>query len=174
MHCMCLVRNVEKILFILILKNDSQGGPQGGLKSRFHAGFSDKSRPEIAWNSCSRQVYPITLDARLIIHAITQLFSPNSRFHAMKYVQSRHHAFPLGGPLRHNSIKSLLYGWNHREIAYQFSISFPPSDLTWTSFLMFEKFLCLLLTLTFLRVGVISVLVLKQKRIKNHRLIVVG
>ena len=30
----------------------------------------------IAWNSSSRQVYPITLDARLIIHAITQFFLP--------------------------------------------------------------------------------------------------
>ena len=76
-----------------------RGPPKGDSKSRFHAGFSHKSRPEIAWNSCSRQVYPITLDARLIFHAITQLFSPNSRFHAMKYVQSRHHAFPLGGPI---------------------------------------------------------------------------
>ena len=39
--------------------------PQGGLKSRFNAGFSYKSRPEIAWNLC----------ARLIYHAITQFFS---------------------------------------------------------------------------------------------------
>ena len=75
-----------------------KGAPKGGLKSCFHAGFSDKSRPDIAWNSCSCQVYPIALDARLIFHAITQLFSPNSCFHAMKYVQSRHHAFPLGVP----------------------------------------------------------------------------
>ena len=54
------------------------------------------SRQEIAWDSCSRQVYPITLDARLLYHAITQLFSSHSRFHALKYVQPRHHAFPAG------------------------------------------------------------------------------
>ena len=34
----------------------------------------------------------------LIFHAITPIFTSNSRFHALKYVQSRHHAFPLGGP----------------------------------------------------------------------------
>ena len=79
------------------------GAPQGALKSRFHAGFLHKSRQEIAWNSCSRQVYPITLDARLIFHEITQLFSSNSRFHGLKYVESRHHAFPLGGTLMKSS-----------------------------------------------------------------------
>ena len=75
------------------------GPPKGGSKSRFHAGFSHKSRQEIAWNSCSRQVYPITLNAMLIFHAITPIFTSNSRFHALKYVQSHHHAFPSGGPL---------------------------------------------------------------------------
>ena len=30
----------------------SNGAPKGGSKSRFHAGFSHKSCPEIAWNSC--------------------------------------------------------------------------------------------------------------------------
>ena len=88
------------------------GAPKGGLKSRFHSGFSDKWRPDIAWNSCSRQVYPITLDARLIFHAITQLFLPNSRFHAMKYVQSRHHVFPLGGPF--DGVRSMF--WDFRQI----------------------------------------------------------
>ena len=72
--------------------------PKGGTKSRFHAGFSHKSRQEIAWNSCLSQVYPITLNAMLIFHAITPIFTSNSRFRALQYVQSRHHAFPLGGP----------------------------------------------------------------------------
>ena len=27
------------------------------------------------------------------------IFPSNSRFHALKYVESRHHAFPLGGPI---------------------------------------------------------------------------
>ena len=55
--------------------------PQGGLsKSRFQAGFLYKSRPEIAWNSCSRQVYLITLNARLIYHTITKCFHPISVF----------------------------------------------------------------------------------------------
>ena len=61
------------------------GTPKGDSKSRFHASLSHKSRPEKASNSCSRQVYPITLDARLIIHTITQLFLSNSRFHVLKY-----------------------------------------------------------------------------------------
>ena len=82
------------------------GPPKGGSKSRFHAGFSHKSRQEIAWNSCSRQVYPITLNAMLIFHAITPIFTSNSRFHALKYVQSRHHAFPLGGPFPCNYINN--------------------------------------------------------------------
>ena len=71
-----------------------------GARAPRSAAYAHKSRLEIARNSCSRQVYPITLHARLIFHAITQLFSPKSRFHAMKYVQSRHHAFPLGGPVK--------------------------------------------------------------------------
>ena len=50
--------------------------PKGYSKSRFHAGFSHKSRPEVAWNSCSRQVNPFTLDARLIYHAITHFSYP--------------------------------------------------------------------------------------------------
>ena len=56
--------------------------PKGISKSRFHAGFFHKSRPEIAWNSCSRLVNPTTPDIRLVYHAITQCFSNNSRFHA--------------------------------------------------------------------------------------------
>ena len=48
-----------------------QRAPQGGPKSRFHPSFLHESRPEIAWYSCSSQVYPITQDARLIIYAIT-------------------------------------------------------------------------------------------------------
>ena len=74
------------------------GPSKGDSKSRFHAGFLHKSRPEIAYNSCSRQVYPITLDATLIIHEITRFFPSNSRFHALKYAESRPHAFPLGAP----------------------------------------------------------------------------
>ena len=90
-----------------------QGPSKGVSKSRFHAGFLHKSRQEIAWNSCSRQVYPIALDARLIFHAITQLFSSNSRFHALKYVESRHHPFALGGrntcsARYYSSLKKLL------------------------------------------------------------------
>ena len=45
----------------------------------------------------------------MIFHAITQLFSPNSRFHAMKYVQSRHHAFPLGGPFKEVEEAAKIY-----------------------------------------------------------------
>ena len=48
--------------------------PKGDLKSRFHPGFSHISRLVIAWNVSSRQVYTITLNARLIYHAITQFF----------------------------------------------------------------------------------------------------
>ena len=61
--------------------------PKGDLKSRFHASFSPESRPEIAWNSCSSHIYPITLDPRWMYHAITQLFSSNSRSNALKYVK---------------------------------------------------------------------------------------
>ena len=39
----------------------------------------------------------ITLGARMIIHAITQFFPSNSRFHALKYLKSRHRAFSFGG-----------------------------------------------------------------------------
>ena len=39
--------------------------------------------------------YIITSDATLIYHAITQFSYPKSRFHALKYVQYRHHTFPL-------------------------------------------------------------------------------
>ena len=90
------------------------GPPKGSSKSRFHPGFSHKSRQEITWNSCSRQVYPITLNTVLIFHAITPIFISNSRFHVLKYVQSRHHAFPLGGPptyyiLKLSSIALPLY-----------------------------------------------------------------
>ena len=72
--------------------------PKGGLKSGFDAGFSHKSHPEIAWNSCSRQVYLITLDARSIIYAITHIFIqfPFSRSEICRITPSR---FPLGGPL---------------------------------------------------------------------------
>ena len=102
----------------LTFQISDKGPPKGGLESRIHAGFSDKSRPEIARNSCSRQVYPITLDARLIFHAIRQLFSSNSRFHALKYVESRHHAFPLGGPFKvqssyKNSKHKIFHCVNH-------------------------------------------------------------
>ena len=97
------------------------GGPQGGLEIPLSSRISHKSRPEIAWNLCSRQVYPITLDARLIFDAITQLFSSNSRFHALKY--ESHHAFPLGGPLYlphtlitwHNMFISLGSSYNQQK-----------------------------------------------------------
>ena len=62
-----------------------KGASKGDYKSCFHAGLLHKSRPEIAWNSCSRQVYPIPLDARLVMHAITQFLPSNSRVHALKY-----------------------------------------------------------------------------------------
>ena len=59
--------------------NDFKTGlPNGDSKFRFHAGFSHKSRPEIAWNSCSLQFYPITLNARLIIHATFSIQFPFS------------------------------------------------------------------------------------------------
>ena len=84
--------------FLYYYINSMMGAPKGTSKSRFHAGFLHKSRQTIAGNSCLRKVYPITLDAKLIFHAITQLFSSNSRFHFLKYVESRHHASPLVGP----------------------------------------------------------------------------
>ena len=49
--------------------------PKENSKSRFHAGFSHKSRHENAWNSCSRLVYLITLDARSIFFSIQCPFS---------------------------------------------------------------------------------------------------
>ena len=75
------------------------GLPKGDSKSRFHAGFLHISCPEIAYNSCSLQVYQIMLDATLITHKIIQFFLSNSRFHALNYVESRHHAFPFGAPV---------------------------------------------------------------------------
>ena len=78
------------------------GAPKGPSKSHFHMGFLHKTRQEIAWNSCSHQVYPTTLDARLITQEITQFFPFNSRFNTLKYVDSRHQAFPLGGPFLTN------------------------------------------------------------------------
>ena len=76
--------------------------PKRGLKiplsSRFFAQITSRNCLNVMFTSCSRQVYPITLDARLVIHTITQLFSSNSRFHALKYVESRHHASPWEGP----------------------------------------------------------------------------
>ena len=73
--------------------------PKRGSKCHFHAGFSHKSPPEIALNSCSCQVYPITQDARLIYHTITRLFKIKFPFSRFQYVQWRHHAFPLGVPI---------------------------------------------------------------------------
>ena len=74
-----------------------KGAPKGGLKSRFHAGFSDKLRPEIAWNSCSRQVYPITLDADFSRnHAIILTQFTFSRYEICPITPS---PFSLGGPL---------------------------------------------------------------------------
>ena len=73
------------------------GAPKGDSKSRFHTGFLHKSRPEIAWNLCSRQVHPITLDARLIYYAITHFFTvqfPFSRSEIRPITPSR---FPLEG-----------------------------------------------------------------------------
>ena len=74
------------------------GLPKGPLKSRFNAGFLQNHAKKLPEIHVHRQVYQITLDPKLIYRAMTQLFSSNSRFHALKYVESRHHAFPLGGP----------------------------------------------------------------------------
>ena len=84
-----------------------KGASKGDYKSCFHAGLLHKSRPEIAYDLCSRQVYPITLDAKLIIHEITQSFPFNSRFHALKYVESRHHAFLMGAPLKYPGLRKM-------------------------------------------------------------------
>ena len=77
--------------------------PKGDSKTRFHAGFSHKSSLEIAYNSYSRQVYPITLDVTLIIHEITQFFHPIpiSRSKICQITPSR---FPLGRPLSYGTI----------------------------------------------------------------------
>ena len=50
------------------------------------------------WNSCSCQVYPITLDARLIYHSITQFFIqlPFSFLELCPITPLR---FPLGGSI---------------------------------------------------------------------------
>ena len=75
--------------------------PWGSSKSRFHAVFSHKSRLEISLNSCSRKAYPITLNARLIYHAITQFFIqfPFSRYEICLVTPSR---FALAGPTESN------------------------------------------------------------------------
>ena len=86
-------------IFFMILSSEPIIAPKSDAKSRFHAGFSHKSPPEIAYNSCSRQVYPITLDATLYSRNHAN-FPSNSRFHALKYVGSLHHAFSLGAPFR--------------------------------------------------------------------------
>ena len=49
-------------------------GPKRASTSRFYASMSHKSRPDIFWNLCSRQVYPTTQDARLIYNVITLFF----------------------------------------------------------------------------------------------------
>ena len=82
-----------------------QGAPKRGSKSRFHACFFAQITPQNAWNLRSCQVYSITPDFRLIFHPLTLIFSSNSCFHALKYVQSRHHGFPLGGPSKQNILK---------------------------------------------------------------------
>ena len=68
-------REVSVFMPMIIFKkfrNCSLVFPNGGPR---YAGISHKSRSEISWNSCSRQVYPITQDARLIYHAITPIFT---------------------------------------------------------------------------------------------------
>ena len=77
--------------------------PKGGSKSCFHAFFLHKSCTDIAWNLCSRQVYRITLDTRLMYHAITQFFIqfPFSCSEICPITPSR---FPLEGPYK-NSVK---------------------------------------------------------------------
>ena len=77
------------------------GAPKGGSNSRFHAVFSNNSRSEIAWNSCSRQVSRITLNARLIYSRF-----PFSRVEICPVTQSR---FPLGGPFTHMGTNSILW-----------------------------------------------------------------
>ena len=74
------------------------GVPKRVSKSRFHASFSHKSRPEIAWNSCSRQVYPITLSPRLMYHAITQYFYPIHVFTLWNMPNNAITLFCFGGP----------------------------------------------------------------------------
>ena len=75
---------------------ESKGPPKGASKSRFHAGFLHKSRLEITWNSCSRQIYPITLDVRLIYHVITQFFSFKFQFLCFEICPITPSCFPLG------------------------------------------------------------------------------
>ena len=74
----------KQLLHGQILVELIRGLPKGALKSRFHAGLSHP-------RNCLKFMFTPSLhnhaDARLIFHAIMQLFSFNSRFHALKYVQ---------------------------------------------------------------------------------------
>ena len=97
-HCCGCHKASRALLLHTRWKSPLMGSRKGGSKYRFHAGLLHKSHPGIAWKSCSRQIYPITLDDRLIYHAITQFFIqfPFSRFEICPITPSR---FPLGGSL---------------------------------------------------------------------------
>ena len=79
-----------------LLCNTYRGHARGAWNPAFKQDFA-----QITPRNCLKFLFtpslPSMLDARLIFHAITQLFSSNSCFHALKY--ESHHAFPLGAPL---------------------------------------------------------------------------
>ena len=77
------------------IKHAYKGPLKGSLKSRFHIGL----RANYAQKLPEIHVHTNTLEPRFIYHAITQSFSSNFPFHVLKYVQSSHHSFPLGGPI---------------------------------------------------------------------------
>ena len=115
------------------------GTPKGGLKCLFHAGILHKSRLEIVWNSCSRQVYPITLDARLTIHEITQFFSSNAHFHALKYFEQRHHAFPLGTPTICTGISIFLVEGFHFLNKQVFKVNILPARIDYATLVSLSR-----------------------------------
>ena len=90
------------------LKAQTLEGPQGGSESRFYAGFLRKARPEIAWNSWSRQVYPIMLDARLIYPAIMQFLNAFSVFTLWNMYNNAITLPSLGGPFSGQVFESYM------------------------------------------------------------------
>ena len=65
----------------------SVGAPKVGLEIPLSRGYFAKITPRNYLKFIFTQSLSITLDARLIYHAIPQFLSSNSRFHALKYIK---------------------------------------------------------------------------------------